>query len=54
MEYISQTRRLIRYLASFNGVVKHGETFAHCFSEVKSQLEDAFYNVQLINIQFMD
>ena len=30
------------------------ETYAHSFSEVRSQLEDAFYNVELIQIQFVD
>lgn len=54
MEYVSQTRRQIRYCANFNGLIKHGETYAHSFSEVASQLEDAFYNVRLINIQFLD
>lgn len=54
MTYISQTRRHIRYLANFNGLVQHGETFAHSFDEVRSQLEDAFYNVELIQIQFLD
>lgn len=53
-EYVSETRRQIRYLANFNGLIQHGETFAHSFSEVQSQLEDAFFNVKLINIQFMD
>lgn len=52
--YVSNTRRKIQYLANFNGIVKHGETYAHSFAEVQSQLTDAFYNVELINIQFMD
>lgn len=54
MQYVSNTRRHIRYLASFNGMVKSGETYAHGFEEVLSQLQDAFYNVELINIQFLD
>ena len=54
MEYVSNNLRQIKYLANFNGLVKSGITFAHSFSEVQSQLEDAFYNVRLINIQFMD
>jgi hypothetical protein len=53
-EYVSEKRRTIRYMADFNGLVKSGETYAHSFSEVASQLEEAFYNVRLINIQFMD
>lgn len=54
MTYVSQTRRQVRYLANFNGLVQHGETYAHSFDEVQSQLSDAFYNVELINIQFLD
>lgn len=54
MQYVSETRRFIKYLANFNGLVKHGETFAHSFIEVESQLKEAFYNVELIQIQFMD
>lgn len=53
-EFTSETRRHIRYLASFNGLLEHRETYAHSFSEVRSQLEDAFYNVELIQIQFID
>lgn len=54
MAYTSSTRRHIRYLANFNGMVKDGETWAHGFEEVQSQLSDAFHNVELINIQFLD
>lgn len=54
MSYVSETRRRIKYLANFNGLLEHGETYAHSFAEVQSQLEDAFYNVELIQIQFMD
>jgi hypothetical protein len=52
--YVSDRRRHIRYLANFNGLVEFGETYAHSFAEVQSQLEDAFYNVELINIQFLE
>lgn len=52
--YVSNTIRHIRYLANFNGCVKHGETYAFSFAEVASQLADAFYNVELIQIQFLD
>jgi hypothetical protein len=54
MEYISDRLRRIQYLADFNGLVKTGVTYAHSFSEIKSQLEDAFYNVRLIQIEFLD
>jgi hypothetical protein len=54
MNYVSNTRRHIRYLANFNGLAQHGETYAHGFKEVASQLADAFYNVELIQIQFLD
>lgn len=55
MQYVSETRRHIRYFASFDGMVKHGETYAHSFDEVKSQLEEGFANkIDLINIQFLD
>lgn len=54
MAYVSPTRRHIRYLANFNGLVQSGETYAHSFAEVQSQLSDAFYNVELLNIQFLN
>lgn len=53
-EYVSHTRRKIDYLASLNGKIMNGETYAHSFSEVKSQLEEIYINVDLINIQFKD
>ncbi|WP_156927818.1 hypothetical protein [Bradyrhizobium sp. Tv2a-2] len=54
MTYVSTTRRHIRYLANFNGLIQNGETYAYGFDEVRSQLEDAFYNVELLQIQFLD
>lgn len=54
MHYVSETRRHIRYLANFNGLIQHGETWAHGFDEVQSQLSDAYFNVELIQIQFLN
>jgi len=52
--YVSNRRHKIRYIANFNGLVKNGETYAYGFEEVQSQLQDAYYNVELINIQFLE
>jgi len=54
-EYVSDRRRHIRYLATFDGLPQHGETFAHRRTEVLSQLQDAYANeIQLCYIQFLD
>jgi len=54
-EYVSDRRRHIRYLATFDGMPQHGETYAHSRSEVMSQLQDAYANeIDVVYVQFLD
>lgn len=54
-EYVSNTRRHVRYLANFDGVPQFGETYAHGRAEIQSQLQDAYANeIEVIQIQFLD
>lgn len=54
-EYVSDKRRHIRYLATFDGLTRHGETYAYSRSEVLAQLQDAYANkIDVIQIQFLD